>query len=288
MYRLCFGLCCFCWRLLVPVPSLWAQEQPSAEDSSRVRIEMNDGSVFVGTILSEDDTVIRFRTDGGIKLNLARADVLVIQPLEAGRSRQRPDDPNPTRLFFSPTGRSLKAGEGYLAVYEIFFPFVGFGVGNVATLAGGISLVPGVSTQLFYAAPKLTFYQANRVDLAVGVLVGGVPGESGYGGILYGVGTYGTAETALTGGVGFGFVQEDIASEPVLLIGLEHRLGDHTKLISENFIFPTADLLVFSGGLRFFGETLSADLGFFSSPEVLGEGGFPFFPWIGFVYGFGR
>lgn len=287
MNRRCFALCFVGCVFLWSASALWAQDQPAA-DSVRVRIEMNDGSIFVGTILSEDDEVIRFRTDGGIELTLARADVLALQPLEAGRSRQRPDDPNPTRLFFSPTGRSLQAGEGYLAVYEIFFPFVGFGVGHVATLAGGISLVPGVSTQLFYAAPKLTFYQATKVDLAAGVLVGGVPGESGYGGILYGVGTYGTAETALTAGIGFGFAQEDIASEPVLLIGLEHRLGDHTKLISENFVFPAAELLVFSGGVRFFGETLSADLGFFSSPEVLGEGGFPFFPWIGFVYGFGR
>jgi hypothetical protein len=274
--------------LLGPVLSGWAQVQPVVEDSARVRIEMNDGSVFVGTIVSEDEETIRFRTDSNIDVTLARADVLAIERLEGGRSRNRPDDPNPTRLFFSPTGRSLKAGEGYFAVYELFFPFIGFGVGNVATLAGGVSLVPGIGTQLFYAAPKITFYQGSKVDLAAGVLVGGVPGETGYGGVLYGVGTYGTSKTAVTAGVGFGFAQEDVASEPVVLLGLEHRLGDNTKLISENFVFPTAELLVLSGGVRFFGDTLSADLGFFSSPDVIGEGGFPFFPWIGFVYGFGR
>lgn len=287
MKKVLMYTCCIYCVLFMLASSVWAQGH-TADEGGRARIEMTDGSVLVGVILSEDATSIHFRTDAGIELALAREDVVSIQHLEPGRNRARPVDPNPTRLFFSPTGRSLKAGEGYFAAYQIFFPFVGYGVGDIATLAGGVSLIPGADTQLFYAAPKMTFYHTDKLDLAAGVLVGGVPGESGYGGILYGVGTYGTSKTAFTGGVGFGFAQEEIASEPVVLLGLEHRLGDHTKFISENFIFPSAELLVFSGGIRFFGDTLSADLGFFSSPELIGEVGFPFFPWIGFVYGFGR
>ena len=38
------------------------------------------------------------------------------------------EDPNPTRLFFAPTGRSLKQGEAYFGVYEVLLPFVQVGI----------------------------------------------------------------------------------------------------------------------------------------------------------------
>ena len=49
-------------------------------------------------------------------------------------------------------------------------------------------------------------------------------------------------------------------------------------------------VLILSFGIRFFGERLSADLGFFY-PMSEGEGiseGFPFIPWLGFAYNFGN
>ncbi len=46
-------------------------------------------------------------------------------------------NPNATRLFFAPTARMLKKGEGYFADYFIFFPTFTFGVTNNFTLGGG-------------------------------------------------------------------------------------------------------------------------------------------------------
>ncbi len=39
-------------------------------------------------------------------------------------------DPNGTRLFFAPTVRSIGSRQGYVALYEIFFPFVSVGGGG--------------------------------------------------------------------------------------------------------------------------------------------------------------
>jgi hypothetical protein len=87
-------------------------------------------------------------------------------------------------------------------------------------------------------------------------------------------------------GLGWGFAGGEIANKPILLLGGELRLSNSIKLISENWIPPGTDLVVYSFGFRFFGENLAADLGFFR-PSHMDTDGFPFIPWIGFAYNFG-
>jgi hypothetical protein len=103
-------------------------------------------------------------------------------------------------------------------------------------------------------------------------------------GILYGVGTYGNSNSNLTGGLGFGFVNSRIAHNPAVMIGGEKRFSRGISFLSENWIFPNVDQPIISYGIRFFGEKLSADLGFFS---ILGKDFFfPGIPWVDFVYKF--
>ncbi|NNE35178.1 MAG: hypothetical protein HKN13_08085, partial [Rhodothermales bacterium] len=198
-------------------------------------------------------------------------------------------DPNRTRLFFSPTARSLSSGEGYVAVYELFFPVVAVGVADVATLAAGVSLLPGSPEQLIYAAPKITVFDRGSTSIAFGGFAASLTGTSGTGGIVFGVATQGTSVASVTGGVGFLFGDGDFVETPIILLGGEYQLSKSTKFLTENYIIPAAEsAVVISGGIRFFGESLSADFGLFTSPEVIGEGGFPFLPWLGFAYQFGR
>jgi hypothetical protein len=60
--------------------------------------------------------------------------------------------------------------------------------------------------------------------------------------------------------------------------------------MSENYVPFGSDVVVLSFGIRFFGDNLSADLGFFY-PMENGEGineGFPLIPWLAFAYSFGN
>jgi hypothetical protein len=79
-------------------------------------------------------------------------------------------------------------------------------------------------------------------------------------GILYGVGTLGLADKALTLGLGWGFAGGEISNEPVLMLGGELQLSNSFKLMTENWFPPGTDIAIVSFGLRFFGENLSADL----------------------------
>jgi hypothetical protein len=75
----------------------------------------------------------------------------------------------------------------------------------------------------------------------------------------------------------------------LLLIGGETQVSNSAKLITENWIFTGGDgTILFSGGIRFFGETLAVDLALITTAEAFEGHGFPFIPWVDFSVFFGK
>jgi hypothetical protein len=279
---------------------LMAQQDSTSTDQLYM-IELKDGSEIICTIEGEDSEILNVRTLSGVTISLPKAKIASRKELygDVVGERYLRLDPNYTRLLFAPTARPLKSGSGYFGVYELFFAFVAVGVGDYMTLAGGMSLFPGAESQIFYLAPKITPFQTDNLDLAVGVLhlilptFGGDEPATSDGdeteglGIVYTNGTFGSQYAAVTVGLGWGYSGEDVTNEPILLIGGEVQISNSTKLITENWFPPNSDIGLLSLGIRFFGDKLSSDLGFFipigSGIEEAG-----FLPWVNFTYNFGQ
>jgi len=260
---------------------------PSAQDTL-VRVVLNDGTELIGRIISQDAATIDFMTTGGLQVQILRSMVKEIEPLE-GEVRDgeyRRIDPNGTRLFFGPTARPLKSGRGYFSAYEIFLASLAIGIGDVFSMAGGMSLLPGAEQQLFFLAPRIFASVGSSVDVAAGLLYGGVTGEEDNAGIVYGVTTVGSPYVSLTLGLGYGFSGDDFAEDPIILAGFEAQLSSSVKFISENWIVVGSDVIPVSFGIRFFGDHLAADFAFFYPLGSEEMEGFPFVPWIGFAYNF--
>ncbi len=105
-------------------------------------------------------------------------------------------------------------------------------------------------------------------------------------GMSYGIATYGTSRASVTGGLGWGFVDGKLSGSPALILGGETQLSNSIKLITENWFPPKTDVAIISFGIRFFGENIAGDFGLMTTTKS--NGGFPFFPWVGFAYNFGR
>jgi hypothetical protein len=251
-----------------------------------VRVVLTDGSRHLGVIESETDDSILLVTLSGVRMTIPREQIQEIVSVEGERFRRK--DPNQSRLLFAPTARPLQHGTGYIAVYELFFPFVAVGIGDVLTLAGGVSIIPGLPNQIVYAAPKVTFYRKSSVQLGAGALVGTSTKFDQSAGMLFGIVTVGGSDRSLTAGAGLGFAATEFSTRPVLLIAGEYQVSNFIKLLSENYIIPGyADAIFFGGGVRFFGEKVSADFAFLTLPVLLREAdAFPFIPWLGFAYNF--
>jgi hypothetical protein len=281
-----------------------AVAQVPADTTHLERIELVDGSTLVGVVIAETATDLTLRTSGGLEVTVplgqVRRRVSFAGRIEGGRVVVY--DPNRTRLLFTPTARALGAGEGYLAVYQIFLPFVAFGITDEVSLAGGTVLFPEAFGRVLYLAPKATLIDRGDLAVAIGGIGFGVfmDDERTTFGLGYGVVTYGGLERSVTAGAGFAFAEGDVASGAVLTLGGELQLSNSVKLLTENYLIPFRESYydgrvrertryepVLSAGVRFFGQRLAVDLAGITSPELIGDSTFPFFPWVGFAYNFG-
>lgn len=277
--------------------ALGAQAAPVAAPSvadSTVEVRLRDGSVVYGRIVERSESRVVLVTSSGARLEFEMIQVASIRPVTARGSDGRywAPDPNATRLFFSSTARPLAKGEGYVSSYFLFFPMVAYGATDRITLAGGTPILPGLLGELWYFAPKVTVLNRENLAVAVGALGFWFP-EATDGasvGIAYAASTFGSPDKALTVGAGWGYFSNegttDFSSRPVFMIGGERRTSASVKLISENWLAFNGGSVdgIVSGGVRFIGARLSADLGM---GTAMGGGGCCI-PMVNFVYAFGN
>ncbi|HEX2208697.1 MAG TPA: hypothetical protein VHG93_13505 [Longimicrobium sp.] len=231
-------------------------------------VRLSDGSVLYGRVMEQTAEELTLETQAGATVRLRRSQVVSIRPLR-GRvvdGRVWGEDPHATRLFFGPTARAIPRGEGYFGVYELFFPFVSYGVTDRFTISGGTPVFPEIIGEIFYFAPKYEVLRTPAASAAVGVLALFATRElNGSAGLLYGVGTLGTPDRALTVGATVPFIasgeDSEVGDQPAFMIGGEARLTRRTKFLTENYFVPGESGALISGGVRFFGERLSADFG---------------------------
>jgi hypothetical protein len=265
-----------------------ALAQPSSEPLDRTvtlyELVLRDGSRLYGAIERQDEAEVVLRTAAGASVTAKRSEISSLKEVTGHVTGGEflPPDPNATRLFFGPTGRSLARGQTYLGVYEFVMPFVQVGVTDRLSIGGGTPLMFGLndSNRPFWITPKLQVLNTPRTQVAVGALhVFQTDGDGG--GVGYVVGTRGDTRASITVGGGLAYGTEGDRSG-LLMIGGERQVRRNLKLISENYVWKHGHGVA-SAGVRFFGDRLSADLAIgipIGADEVFA------FPVVNFVYVF--
>lgn len=278
------------------VRALEAQVPADLAPSEQVwQVQLADGSTLFGRVVEVGPDQITVVSEGGVRVELNRAQIRSIAPVR-GVIRDGelwPEDANTTRLFFGPTGRMMRQGEGYVAAFELLLPFVSYSVTDWLTLAGGTPLVPDGIGELFYLAPKVGLVQRPDLGVSAGVLAFfSTYDDFDSAGIVYAVGTRGSSDRSVTVGAGWPFASGDLENFPVFMAGGESRVSRRLKLVSENYLVSlengsSSDQLgMVSGGVRFIGDRLSADLGVglgFDDTDLV-----CCIPLVNFVYHFGE
>jgi len=222
------------------------------------RLTLSDESQLFGRVESIDDDSIVFRSIADVVIRVPRASILDLRAT-SGRTVNGaflPHDPHNNRLMFAPTARSLRRGEGYFGVYYVL-PFVQVGVTDRFSIGGGTPLFFGEGAHPVWFTPKVQVLSRKHVQAAAGVLhITGI--EDLEAGIAYGVTTIGSDDSAAT--IGFGRAYSGHGGGGILMIGGEHRQSRRIKWITENWFWRGEARGFVSGGVRFLGERLSADL----------------------------
>jgi hypothetical protein len=233
-------------------------EKPSPYVQTVHELLLKDGSRVYGQIESESETEVVFRTTSGAAVTTPKTRIASVRPVLGRmiRGEFRPEDPNSTRLAFAPTGRALPRGQTYLGVYSGFAPFLQVGITDRFSAGIGTPLVfTDDWDRPFWVSPKLQVYAGNGNYASVGVLHAFAGDENA--GIGYGVFTRETSGGAFTLGAGAAYSSNGVQSA-VVMVGGEAPVRRNIKWITENYAWNGA--VVSSGGFRFFGERLAADL----------------------------
>ncbi len=275
--------------------SLFLCEIGLAQDSDLYRIETRDGNVFIGTLISEDETRVVIEAQGIGELTIERANIRRMEAIDPERIRDGVywyPNPQATRYLFAPNAIGLPQGAGYYQNTWIFFNNVNYGFTDNVSM--GVGTVPvflfGVPAVPVWLLPKVSISSpADNVHLAAGAVLGGIVGadDSGGAGIVYGLGTFGNQDSNISVGAGFGYAGTDFSSTPALTISAMHRVSRTLYLITENYAFTNDGAAgVASVGLRWAPERFAVDFGLVRPLDVGGD--FIGFPWLGVAIPFGR
>ena len=145
-------------------------------DSNQVQIlKTKDGSQLIGRIVEIRETEIQFEMQfGEMTIPISQIeDITTTEETSVKEGKYWFPNPNQTRLYFSPTGRMLKKGQGFFADIYVLFPGFAYGVTDNVSIGGGMSLVPGVGieNQIFYFTPKIGLVASETINFAVGALI---------------------------------------------------------------------------------------------------------------------
>lgn len=167
------------------------------------------------------------------------------------------EDAVASKLFYAPTGRTLKRGDVYVAIDALSLGVVRVGVTDRFSIGVGRPLYANTT----WITPKFQIYEDDRVAVATGVLHLFAPGF-GTGGLAYGVTTIGSRDDAFTAGMGWFYGKDDdgpYKATPLLIVGGEHRMTRRSKFITENYLFDGG--VVLSAGSRILRRNVSIELG---------------------------
>jgi hypothetical protein len=271
------------------------QAQVSA-DSVLVKVETRDGNEFVGTILEDNDSLVRLNATGFRELIIRKdyiKEIKVLKRTKLVEGRYWLPQPQSARYFWAPNGYGLKRGEVYYQNVWVFYNQFSAGVTDYFSLGGGMMplfLLGGAPTPV-WIVPKFSIpVIEDKLNVGVGSLLGVVLGDENPAfGILYGTATVGSQDKNVSFGMGYGFADESWTRAPVFNISAMIRTGPRGYFLTENYLLPTGDsntLLLSAGGRSIF-KKAGIDFGLFLPlNSELGE--FIAFPWLGVTIFMGK
>ncbi|MBN1650687.1 MAG: hypothetical protein JW857_05135 [Bacteroidales bacterium] len=264
-------------------------------------IDLKDGTQFIGTILQSDTQLICLKTNSLPKIEIPVDKIKRIAIIQVSKAKDGEywfANPNATRYLFSPSAFMLKKGEGYYQNTYLFLNSINFGINEHFSIGGGLeflstfgTLAGGDFSPIFFITPKFGFEVSEKFHAGGGVLYASTPGFDSEDsrssmGIVYGIGTIGTEDHNLTGGLGWGFVNGDFSGRPIVTLSGMTRLSKRTALVTENWFIPTdAYYGIFTYGIRFFSEKMMVDLAFLNNPDIA-QGLIIGIPYVDFVVKF--
>lgn len=253
-------------------------------------VETAGGTIFTGTLRATSEQSLTFETKELGIVTLQRTNLRQLSSLTPEQVRRGFNYiGNGTRMFLAPTARNLHQGEGEAQVINIFLTGVNYGITDNISVGVLVPIIPFVGVPFVAVTPKVSVPISDKFHVGAGVLYGFATSfDSGVsGGAGYGLATYGTADTNITFGLGYGFGSDGIGSSPVGVVGANVRLSRLFSLVNETYLadFGSTGGVAGLGGLRYTSPRFNASLGLLYYSVRNDSGVYPAYLDVAFRFG---
>ena len=232
--------------------------QETAPSDTLVRklsvVVKNDGSEYIGYIISLDDRELLIETSQLGRLYIPKHEIKSIKEIKEGEYKSGQylgNDIFSTRYFYSTNGLAMKEGQ-YYALWNIYGPEIHYATSDRFAIGGMTSYIlsPIVAT-LKYAIPL-----EENISFCVGSLIGTTSWAewSGFGILPFASLTFGNYNKnfTLSGGYTYITYKGDSRQGVVLSIAGLGRIGRKIAFVGDSFIYTSHEFFaVFIPGLRF-------------------------------------
>lgn len=262
----------------------WIEE--NKDSTVMFQIVLADKRKFLGNILNANNRGIEFEVANLGSINIKYDNIYKIEKVENVVEKDGQfwiPNPNSTRYLFAPSAYNLKKGEGYYQNVYVLLNSVNYGITDYFSIGGGIEFISTFSGYpIAFITPKFGFHITEKFGIGMGVIAASFDGE--YGGIAYGVFTYGGIENNVTLGVGWGAIYDnyitiynpdpwDVMNKPIITVNGMMRVGPKAALVTENWFAPIGSDDSYMGivtyGVRFFKDKFTIDLALVNNMEII-------------------
>ena len=234
-------------------------------------ITLENGKVYFGTIKEVKDETIVLLNEDGLSLEIPKAQIKSIVAVPSSRINDGAywsAMPIENTYFFGSSAKNQEKGDFVFRNSYILFNGLDYGITDWLSVGAGFELISTFAAEspLGYLRAKVGFPVGDKITLGANIFHFGVPDEAAVT-LTTLAATYGVAENHLT--LGLGLASSDGENGSLLTVSYLNRFARRTAFITENYFSSNnvnANLL--SYGLRFFGDNLSVDFGFFNNAEI--------------------
>ncbi|GAA4502071.1 hypothetical protein GCM10023172_24890 [Hymenobacter ginsengisoli] len=255
-------------------------------------VETVGGTQFSGILRAASEEALTFETRELGVVTLQRVSMRQLTAQTPEQARHGFDYVgNSTHMFLAPTARNLHQGEAEAQVINIFLGSINYGITDNISVGLLVPVIPFVGIPAVAITPKVSVPVSDKLRVGAGVLYGFTTGVFGSqtesGGLGYGLATYGTADTNLTLGLGYGFAGGSVGSSPVGVLGANVRLSRLFTLVNETYVAGFNNGGGFGGlaGLRYATPRFSGSLGALYYNSRNGSGLYPAYLDVAFRFG---
>jgi hypothetical protein len=227
---------------LITAEKAQAQVSNSIDSNKVYVIIKNDGSEFIGKIISSDMREVIMETQKLGAIAIPKHEIKEMKLLKNGdigiSGSFVPNEPFATRYFITTNGLPIAKGESYIT-YNLFGPDIQYGLAD--NLGVGV-ITSWIGSPIIFTT-KYSFEIDKNVNGAVGLLAGTGGWASSFGlAIPYGSITLGNRKSNITGSLGYGTIwgnENNGGGRTIVSIAAMHKISKSISLVFDSFILPT-------------------------------------------------